>query len=297
MSAMGTPASLLIVGCGYVGTRFLGVHGSKGAIGMTRSADSAARLRAIGTDSAWWDLGDPASLPSTDISAVEGILYLAPPPAEGTVDPWLAHFLAECGAAPRRIVYLSTTGVYGDQRGASVDEDTPIHPQSDRARRRADAERQIRQYCERHAIGWTILRVPGIYGPGRLPLDRLRRREPLIRPEEAGLSNRIHVDDLVAALMLVYRSPQAAGRIYNVTDGTSSSMTDYFLTLAELAELPPPPLIGRDSAPDRLTPGLISYLSESRRVLSTRITCELGFEPRYRDLREGIRASLAADEG
>lgn len=287
--------SLLIVGCGDVGKRLARAHGINDALGMTRTTDSAWRLRAEGIQAFAWDLDTPSATPPTTLAEVECVVYLAPPPASGSRDQRLKRFLAECASSPTRLVYLSTTGVYGDADGAEVDEDTPIQPQSERAHRRADAEAQIRTYCTHRAVPWTILRVPGIYGPGRLNLDRLRRQEPLIRPTEAGFSNRIHVDDLVMALILATRSPHAANRIYNVTDGASSSMTDYFLTLAALTGLPEPPLISRQDAIAQLTPGMLSYVMESRRVLSTRIMRELGFRPRYPDLRDGLIATLAAD--
>jgi nucleoside-diphosphate-sugar epimerase len=191
-------------------------------------------------------------------------------------------------------VYVSTTGVYGDAGGALVDEESPTNPGSDRAARRVDAEHSVRTWCTRNAVAWTILRVPGIYGPGRLPLERLKRGEPMIRHSEAGFSSRIHVDDLVAAALLAGSAPRAAYRIYNVTDGNPASMTEYFERVAMLAGLPPPRLISREEAERVLSPGLLSYLAESRRVDSRRIREELGFAPRFHDLRLGILSSLPA---
>ena len=133
-----------------------------------------------------------------------------------------------------------------------------------------------------------------IYGPGRLPLERLKRREPMIRHSEAGLSSRIHVDDLVAACLLAGSAPRAVERIYNVTDGNPASMTEYFERVATLTGLPPPELVSRAEAEQRLSPGLMSYLAESRRVDSSRIRDELGFAPRFKDLRLGILSSLPA---
>jgi nucleoside-diphosphate-sugar epimerase len=220
------------------------------------------------------------------------LYYLIPPPPQGMTDARLTRALAALSVPPTRFVYISTTGVYGDTGGRVVDEDSPLNPTTERAQRRADAERQVRAWCEAHAVPWTILRVPGIYGPGRLPLERLRRGDPVIRHAEAGYSSRIHADDLAAACVLAGTLPAAAGRIYNVTDGNTATMTEYFERVATLAGLPPPPLVSRADAARLLSPGLMSFLDESRRIDSSRIRRELGFEPLYADLRLGILSSL-----
>lgn len=136
-----------------------------------------------------------------------------------------------------------------------------------------------------------ILRVAGIYGPGRLPLDRLRRGEPIVRPEETGVGTRVHVDDLVSTCVAVIDCPAASG-IYNVCDGVHLAMADYFALVARVAGLPAPPLISMDEARQRLSPALLSYLDESRRVRNDRLLRELGLELTYPDPEAGIRASL-----
>jgi len=292
---MSATARYLVAGCGYVGRRLARTLLSRGpVVGLTRSEASAVELDAQGVDAVSWDLDSAEAPVPRGIGTPSVIYYLVAPPASGTVDTRLKRFLARLPARPARFVYLSTTGVYGDTGGAFVAEDAPLQPATDRAMRRVDAERTTREWCERHGVGWTILRVPGIYGPGRLPIERLKRREPMIRHSEAGYSSRIHVDDLVSACLLAGSAPRAVERIYNVTDGNPTSMTEYFERVATLTGLPPPELVSRAEAEKVLSPGLMSYLAESRRVDSSRIHAELGFTPRFKDLRLGILSSLPA---
>ena len=187
---------------------------------------------------------------------------------------------------------MSTTGVYGDAGGESVDEDRPPAPTTDRARARLDAERAVQDWAATAGCEWVILRVPGIYGPGRLSLERIRRGEPTIRRQEAGPGNRIHVDDLVRVCIAAAAAPRARNRIYNVGDGNHASTSEYFATVARLAGLTPPPEISREEARNRLSPMAWSFLGESRRVDTSRLDRELGVDLLYRDLEAGIRASL-----
>ena len=204
----------------------------------------------------------------------------------------LERLLDHIVGVPKRFVYLSTTGVYGDRSGGRVDEDTQPAPVSERAVRRLAAESALRDWANSHAVSWCILRVPGIYGPGRLPLERLRRREPAIVPQESTPTNRIHVEDLVTACIAAGVSARADGRIYNVTDGSEDSLTHYLQRVARIGNLPPPPLIARSEAQKIASAASWSFLSESRRVDNRRMLEELGVALAYHDLDQGIRASL-----
>jgi nucleoside-diphosphate-sugar epimerase len=188
------------------------------------------------------------------------------------------------------LLYVSTTGVYGDTGGEVVTEASPVMPSSDRGRRRAAAEQIASEWCSTRGVRCVILRVPGIYGPGRLPLDRLRRGEPALRPVDSGPGNRIHVDDLVTACVAALERPVQG--IFNVTDGDHSSTTVFMQRTAALAGLPPPQLIAFAEARERISPGMLSFLVESRRVDNRRMREELGVEPRYASLDAGIAASL-----
>lgn len=294
---MGTTARYLVAGCGYVGTRLARALLSRGpVVALTRAGESCSALEAQGIDAIAWNLDDPEAPVPRGLGTPSVIFYLVPPPASGTTDPRIKRLLARLPAAPARLLYASTTGVYGDAGGALVNEDSPLNPGSERALRRIDAETTVRGWGERQGVGWTILRVPGIYGPGRLPIERLKRGEPMVRYSEAGYSSRIHVDDLVAACVLAATVPQAVARIYNVTDGNPASMTEYFERVATLTGLPPPPLVTREEAQTALSPELLAYLAESRRVDSSRIREEIGFAPRFKDLRLGILSSLPAPQ-
>jgi len=150
----------------------------------------------------------------------------------------------------------------------------------------------LRTWAESRRVSWCVLRVPGIYGPGRLPLDRLRRTVPTIVPNEATPGNRIHVTDLVTACVAAGFRAAADRRIYNVTDGSEDSHTGYLQRVATIAHLPSPPLISRAEAERTLSPLSWSVLAESRRVDNCRMLTELSVALKYRDLDAGIRASL-----
>jgi nucleoside-diphosphate-sugar epimerase len=283
----------LIAGCGYVGRRLAGRLRQDGrVVALVRSSEAASALRADGLETIVADLdADPAPAALAQASQGAAIAYLAPPPDSGTTDPRLARFLAALGdSRPAVILYMSTTGVYGDTGGSAVDESSPVAPSNDRSRRRVAAETDVREWCAARGVRWVVLRVPGIYGPDRLPLERLARREPALRPEDSGPANRIHVDDLVTSCIAAIERPVAG--VFNVGDGDHSSTTVYLQATAGLAGLPPPELVSLADAPGRISPGMLAYLVESRRVETQRMREELGVTPRYGTVAAGVAASL-----
>ena len=289
--------SCLIVGCGYVGTRLARAEGARRSVrAVVRSEASAATLRAEAIDTLQVDFDRGGSWPSETLrTAAHGaaLVYLVPPAEHGDGDARLEAVLQGLGdAAPAVFVYISTTGVYGDTGGAVVDEHTPVAPANARSRRRVAAESLATAWCATRNVRCVVLRVPGIYGPHRLPLERLRRGEPALRPDEAGPGNRIHVDDLVAAIVAAIDRPAAEG-VFNVTDGDPSSTTVYLQETARAAGLPAPGLVSRAEAVQRIAPGMLAYLLESRRVDNARMRDELGVQPRYTTVQAGVRASLA----
>ncbi|MES1195725.1 MAG: SDR family NAD(P)-dependent oxidoreductase, partial [Steroidobacter sp.] len=165
---------------------------------------------------------------------------------------------------------------------------------TERARRRASAEEITRVWCHEHDVRRVVLRVPAIYGPGRLPLERLQKGEPAIIESESPIINRIHVDDLVQTCIAVGSKDDARG-IYNVSDGNSLTMTAYLNRVATLANLPAPSQITLEHAHLTLDTVMLSYLDESRRISNSRMTDELGIKLKYADVDEGIRASLAEE--
>jgi nucleoside-diphosphate-sugar epimerase len=257
--------------------------------GFGTRPESLRGIAATGADPALLNLDLPFSPPVDLLDQV--VYYTVPPAPTGDRDERLERFFGNVAGAPCRFVYVSTTGVYGDRDGDRVNEETPVQPTTARAVRRLAAEHIVREWADSQAISWCILRVPGIYGPGRLPLERLRRGEPAIDPAEATPSNRIHVEDLVTACVAA-AATHAGGRIYNVTDGSDDSLTRYLQRVARIADLPPPPLVSRAQAKMTSSATSWSFLSESRRVDNRRMREELGVQLEYADLDAGIRASL-----
>lgn len=287
-----------IIGCGYVGQRLAMAELAEGARvhAVARSPESLQPVTAPGVAARRADLDDPESLAALDPQGAD-VYYLAPPPSHGRTDPRMQAFLrALSKRAPRRIVYISTTGVYGDCQGEWVAEDQPTRPSADRAYRRVDAESQLRAFGETSGVAVVILRVPGIYGPGRLPRERLEKGLAVLREADAPWSNRIHVDDLVTTCLAAMRRA-APGTVYNVSDGNPSTMTDYFNHVADVLGLPRPPQVSRSEAERVIDPGMRSYLAESRRIDSRRMREELGVVPRYATVVEGLAACLAAEAG
>jgi nucleoside-diphosphate-sugar epimerase len=284
---------VLIVGCGYVGARLAERLSSEYDItALVRTAESAASLAGRGIRAHAMDLDRVrAAATVPERLEQEAIIYLAPPSIAGESDLRLDRFLQLASVPPRTFIYLSTTGVYGNTDGQLVDESSAVRPGTDRARRRVSAEEMTRVWCHERRTRRVVLRVPGIYGPGRLPLESLRRRQPIVAEAQAGIGNRIHVDDLVTACEAAVRNPQARG-IYNVTDGEALSTTRFMLTLARLAGLPSPPQVSMEEAQLTFSPERLSFVNESRRISNERMLKHLGVELRYANMEDGIRQSL-----
>jgi len=279
----------IIVGCGYLGRRVaerLGLQGNKFR-GVVRSVASARVLATQGIEHQLMDLDHPP-LPEIQLQGVD-LFYFAPPPRAGYRDQRVRN-LVEAFATrgnPRRVVYLSTTGVYGNCRGAWVDESQPVNPVVDRARRRWDAEQCLRAWHDADGGELIVLRVAGIYGPGKLPLDRLRKGLPMVREQEAPFSNRIHIDDLVEVCVAAMEQGRD-GETYNVSDGHPSTMTDYFNRIADLVRLTRPDQIALAEGDAQLSAGMMSYMRESRRLDNGKMLRELGVSLRYPGLESGL---------
>jgi nucleoside-diphosphate-sugar epimerase len=288
--------SVSIVGCGYTGLRLARRWREAGARvrGYATRPESLREIAATGAEALPLDL-DRAP-PDASLAGVvqddDVVFYCVPPAPAGATDTRLTRLLEATVTRPRRLVYLSTTGVYGDHQGGPVDEDTPPSPKTARAARRLAAETQLRTWSEDRELSWCILRVAGIYGPGRLPLSRLGNHEPAIDPREATPTNRIHVDDLVSAALSAGTAAVADRRIFNVTDGSDDSSTAFLQRVARIAGLPAPPLISRREAERTFSASTWSFLGESRRVDNRRLREELALRLAYADLDAGIAASL-----
>jgi len=223
-------------------------------------------------------------------------LHLAPPPRTGDSDPRTANLLAalEKGRIlPARLVYVSTSGVYGDCGGARVDESRPIAPATPRARRRADAERQLDAWCSEKKTSLTILRTPGIYAADRLPLDRLRAGTPVLRAEDDVYTNHIHADDLARAALRALE-PDAPAGVFNASDDSEIRMGDWLDLVADRHGLPRPPRLARARIAELVSKDLYSFMSESRRLDNRRFKHELGLRLRYSTVHEGLKHAQPA---
>jgi nucleoside-diphosphate-sugar epimerase len=271
---------LLIVGFGDIARRALER--------LERRFEVARLSRSNG-----FDLDRPGSLL---LPGADALLHCAPPPAEGGIDTRTANLLAalEKGRIlPARVVYVSTSGVYGDCAGARVDESRPVAPQTDRALRRVDAERRLSEWVENKRIELLVLRVPGIYAAERLPLERLRAGTPVLRAEEDVYTSHIHADDL-AAVVCRALEPDAPAGVYNANDDTEMKLGDWFDLVAEAHRLPRPPRVSRAAAASAIPSDLLSFMKESRRLDNRRLKSVLGVRLRYPTVHEGLRhANLA----
>ena len=282
---------VLIVGCGDIGIRVARILLASGCAvaGLARSNEAAERLRSFGVEPVMGDLDHADSLSGLSVGG-KLLFYLAPPPGGGPVDGRMRRFCAAVGGGPvpEKIVYMSTSGVYGDCGGARVTEATPVNPQTSRAQRRIDAEETLTAWARSNGVAAVILRVTGIYGPGRLPLARLQQGHPVLNESESPPTNRIHADDL-AAVCVAAAEKGAGGEIFNVSDGQAGTMTGYFNAIADLLGLPRPPQVSMEEANRVMNPMMFSYLKESRRMDNRKMIEQLGVELRYPDLQSGLK--------
>jgi nucleoside-diphosphate-sugar epimerase len=282
---------LLIIGPGDVARRALPELAARYAATALVRGDPAG----LGIATVAGDLDRPASLAPL-AGAADVVLHAAPPAETGVRDERTRNLIAALSGAamvPRRIVYLSTSGVYGDCGGAYVDESRPVAPQSDRARRRADAEAALGEWSRERGVEIVCLRVPGIYAADRLPLERLRKRTPVLRAEDDGYTSHIHADDLAAICVRALERDAPAG-VYNAADDSELKMGDWFDLVADRHGLPRPPRIARADAERLIPPALLSFMRESRRLVNRRLKDALGIALRYPTVFEGVPRGTAA---
>ena len=281
---------LLVVGFGDIAQRMVPLLAGRWRVyALARDPRRFPLLRALGVTPVRGDLDRPETLAPL-AGLAHGVAHLAPPPERGARDTRTAHLiaaLAKGGSLPQHFVYISTSGVYGDCGGALVAETRPLRPQTERARRRADAERQLRVWGRRSGVRVSILRVPGIYAADRLPLARLARGTPALNADEDVYVNHVHAEDL-ARIVVAALQRGAPGRMYNAADDAPIRMGDYFDLVAERFGLPRPPRVNRVAAERLIAPHLLSFMSESRRLVNRRLKQELRVRLRFPTVREGI---------
>lgn len=282
------------MGCGDVGQRVAAqLPPHVRVLALTSSAERRPDLRALGIVPLLGNLDQPGSLRRL-AGLADRVLHLAPPPPEGRTDPRtraLARVLRG-RTPPLAVVYGSTSGVYGDCSGEWVAETRPLAPRTERALRRVDAEAAVRFLGRSSSVRTSVLRIPGIYAPDReggTPRARLERGTPVLQAEDDVYTNHIHADDLGRACMAALWRGKAQ-RVFHVNDDSVLKMGDYFDLAADLYGLPRPPRVARDAAHGQLPLGLLSFMSESRRLQNQRMKRELRLALRYPTVREGLQA-------
>ncbi|WP_417069163.1 NAD-dependent epimerase/dehydratase family protein [Niveibacterium terrae] len=272
---------ILIVGSGDLARRTIPRLARRATVfALYRRPEAAVGLRALGAIPVPGDLDRPGSLKRL-AGLADAVLHFAPPPPEGEADRRTARLLAALargGRSPGTLVYVSTSGVYGDCAGELVAETHPLNPTTPRARRRVDAETRLRRFAPRRGCRLAILRAPGIHAADRLPAERLVRGDPVLVEGEDVFTN--HVDaDALAGLAITALHRVRGLRVYNACDGVHRKMGDYLDAVADFLGLPRPPRLSRSEITNRLSPLSLSFLSESRRLDAGRIVRELRCPP------------------
>jgi nucleoside-diphosphate-sugar epimerase len=281
---------LLIIGCGDVGMRLVPLVRERFRVfALTSDQGRFAELRAAGATPVLGDLDCKDSLHRLGALA-RYVVHLAPPPPQGARDCRTRNLTAILPDGAR-VVYVSTSGVYGDCGGKLIDETRPVAPKNARAQRRVDAEQVLRRWARRGRGRVSILRVPGIYGNDRLPLERLRAGTPALAEPDDVYTNHVHADDLARMLALaLFRA--LPGRVYHASDDSRMKMGAYFDAVADAFALPRPPRLPRAQLQAAVSPAMLSFMAESRQLQNLRIKRELGVRLRYRTVDDAL-AKLA----
>ncbi len=282
----------VILGCGDVGRRIAQqlIHAGvkkrdiSGYVNKTLS-----QTQALGIDAQSLDLDGHVA----DMTACENAqcYYTIAPQKHGLQDQRTRILIDALKAQAirfKRLVLISTTGVYGDCNGELVTENSPINAQTERGQRRLDSESQWMSWGEQQNVDVLVLRVPGIYAHSRLPRSRIEKAVPVVKAAECGFTNRIHADDLAHACIQAMQLG-VAGEVYNVSDGHPGKISEYLQAAAQVLALPKLPEISMSEAQSLLSTGMLSYLSESRKISNQKMLDHLQVRLRYPDFREGIK--------
>lgn len=275
--------SVLIIGFGYSANATARAVSTAGwqVIATTRSPETAVQIEALGYQSL---IADPATPEGAQrlreaAAASDAIVSSVPPGPDG--DPILPVFDG-FDLSAKRLIYLSTTGVYGDRQGGWAFESDPVTPGQPRSIRRAEAE------ADWLARGALAFRLGGIYGPGQSALERLQTGRPVI-DKPGQVFSRIHVDDIAGGVVKALEHPAVKGPV-NLVDDAPSSQAEFMIAAADLAGLPAPNIMAHEDAD--LSPMAASFFAECRRVSNARAKAVLGWRPRYPNALDGIRAML-----
>jgi len=284
--------TLLIFGCGYVGEKLATACMADGmqVIGTTRSPERAEALESLGIETVL--AASPSDLPDTLLASADAMLDSIPLTREGSImhasqPQWLPEIAGKC----RRLEwagYLSTTGVYGDADGAWVDETWPCKPSSERGIERLKAEQAWLQ----SGLPVEIFRLAGIYGPERNMIARLKAGGyKAVQWNPPHYSSRIHVDDIVAAIMAAMKTPKP-GRIVNLADDEPLPHAGYVTELARMIDAPEPVMLTPEEGKRQLSPAMISFFRDNKRVSNRLLHRELLPKLKYPDFRKGLASLL-----
>jgi|TARA_B110000879_G_scaffold50999_1_gene72150 nucleoside-diphosphate-sugar epimerase len=281
-------SNTIIAGCGFLGRALIPllISQQEDALCLMQSKQSEDLVLALNMPTQRLNFDQADEFEVLDTQAKD-IYYFAPPPKTDDNDQRMLNFLLHCESAiPRRIVYISTSGVYGDCNGDWVNEDAELKPLTSRAKRRVSAESSLLAFSKKNNCEYQILRVGGIYGAERLPLHRLSAIK-VIHPQQAPYSNRIHVDDL-ARVCHAAMSANVCNEIFNVADGSPSSMTDFYFSIADRAKLERPQAVSLEAAKAELSSAMLSFINEARRLDISKMQQLLQPKLYYPDLQAGL---------
>lgn len=283
--------SLFIIGCGDIGMRV-----GEAAVTLKIKVYGFSRGNKFPHDGvisdltlSYCDLDQPENIPELPMKGA-ALLYMAPPPGGGVIDTRVSNFLSsiKSGSEPAKIIYISTTSVYGDCGEEEITEERAVNPSNHTAKRRYNAEQTFKSWCAERSVPLVILRVSGIYGPGRIPVQRIISREPLLNENEAGYTNRIHADDL-AEICLAAIERGKDGDIFNVSDGESGKMNDYFNAITDLMGVERLPQVSLEEGRKVMSPLMLSYMTESRKISNKMMLEKLGIQLRYKTMYDGLK--------
>jgi len=292
MNASDSPGTLFCFGFGYSARRLARELAAEGwrIVGTGRTDDAVARIAADGFEGLRFNGSEPSAEVAAAVAQATHVLSSVPPGDDG--DSVLLHHGGDFGSATW-VGYLSTTGVYGDTDGATVDEGSPLAPTSERSRRRVGAEAAWLALTPAAPV--HVFRLAGIYGPGRSMLDRLRAgtAQRILKPGHRF--SRIHVDDIAQVLRASMARPDA-GAVYNVTDDKPAAPSDVVAFAARLLERVTPGLVPFDEAKEDMSPMALSFWRDNRIVDNQRIKERLGVDLRYPDFKAGLAAIFAEEK-
>ncbi len=283
--------SIIVAGAGYTGQRLLKLLTGQSSRIIALSKFSNLTLPGVESIQIDFDSDSPSRI---EVGENARVCYLVPPGSDSTPEVRIKRFFEKVlDSLPVRVVLISTTGVYGNCDGEWVDETWPLNPQTDRALRRLMVEKYCTSWAERYGVSLAILRVAGIYGPGRVPTERLRQGFVLPKSQSGGFSNRIHVDDL-AAICATGLAGNATGA-FNVSDGHPLRYRDYFNLVAEVWGLPKADEDDAKVSRNPISPTMRSYLRESRKISNRNLLESFSIELQYPHPRQGLIACREAD--